>query len=107
MGLVLLPDLLVKTLLVSENPAPKFMENLPPTPNTTVKSCGIVGLQRKPRSPCENVSNNMKRTMSNQDSEPFSLFSKKPKFSSQPQQDTFYNGFGGHSKSDNYPSAKK
>ena len=45
--------------------------------------------------------------MSNQDSEPFSIFSKKPKFSSQPQPDTFYNGFGGHSKSDNYPSAKK
>merc|ERR1712193_515215 len=31
--------------LVSENPAPKFLENSPPTPKTTIKSCGIVGLQ--------------------------------------------------------------
>jgi len=92
--------------LVGENPAPRFLENSPPTPKTTIKSCGIVGLQRKPRSPCKNVSN-MKRTMSNQESEPTSLFSKKLKFSSQPQSGTFYNGLGGHSKNDDFPSAKK
>jgi len=63
--------------LVSENPAPRFLENSPPTPKTAIKSCGIVGLQRKPRSPCKNLSNNMKRTLSNQETEPISLFSKK------------------------------
>ena len=93
--------------LVSENPAPRFLENSPPTPKTAIKSCGIVGLQRKPRSPCKNLSNNMKRTMSHQETESISLFNKKPKFSSQPQPETFYNGLGGHSKSDNFPSAKK
>jgi len=92
--------------LVGENPAPRFLENSPPTPKTTIKSCGIVGLQPKSRSPYKNVTNNVKRTISNQESDPISLFSKKPKFSSQPQPETFYNGLGGHSKADGFPSAR-
>ena len=99
---------------ISENPAPNnsMLGNSPPTPKTTVKSCGIVGLNRKnaqERSPCKNISNSLKRSMSSQlaDEQATSLFSKKNKVSySQPQPDTFYNGLGGHSKDDAFPSAR-
>jgi len=93
--------------LVCENPAPRFLENSPPTPKITLKSCGIVGLNRNTqnRSPCKNVSNNIKRSFSSTEpSTTGSLFSKKTKFSSQPQPDKFYNGLGGHSKADEFPS---
>jgi len=101
--------------LISENPAPNLLGMAsPPTPKATVKSCGIVGLNRKvqDRSPCKNISNNLKRSMSSQSAnEPMSLFSKKskvssqpePKILSQPQPDMFYNGLGGHSKDDEFP----
>ena len=99
---------------ISENPAPNnsILGNSPPTPKTTVKSCGIVGLNRKnaqERSPCKNISNSLKRSMSSQlaSEQATSLFSKKNKVSySQPQPDTFYNGLGGHSKDDAFPSAR-
>jgi len=93
---------------ISENPAPQFLGHSPPTPKTAVKSCGIVGLDKRPRSPCKNVTNNLKRSISSQDQkEPVSLFSKKMKpSSSQPEgrKDFFYNGLGGHSKADEFPS---
>jgi len=98
--------------LVSENPAPQFLGHSPPTPKVTVKSCGIVGLKKfvQPlRSPCKNVTNDLKRSLSVQEGlHPVSLFSKKAKTSasaSQPEvrRDMFYNGLGGHSKSDEFP----
>ncbi len=99
--------------LVRENPAPLYLEQSPPTPKLAKKSCGIVGLNQ--RSPCKNIGNSLKRSLSTRDESsdvPTSLFSKKLKSSSLSQpttsakKDYFYDGLGGHSKADIFPTSQ-
>ena len=107
--------------LISENPAPLNMTYLSQSPTKTpsispmlaTKTCSIVGLNK--RSPCKNMSNTLKRAASAADPAPAmknSLF-KRSKYesgsvSSQPtpvkNSEQFYNGLGGHSKVDEFPT---
>ena len=97
--------------LIREHPPPLSMNmtvNSPPTPKiSSVKSCGLIGLKEP----------SLKRpALSQENAEPIrsgSLFGpKKAKFSSQPtmvsdRSGLYFNGLGGHSKSDEFPTSQK